>query len=64
VSEKYLRTAQLRERYSCSMMWIERRLRSDPSFPRPRFFGRLRHFALSELEAWEKTQPRKETDAA
>jgi predicted DNA-binding transcriptional regulator AlpA len=59
MSEVYLRTKQLRARYGCSHMWIERRLANDPTFPRPRYFGRLRHYPLSELEAWEQAQMRK-----
>jgi hypothetical protein len=36
----YLTAAQLRERYGgVSHMWIERRLKSDPAFPRPKKFG-------------------------
>ena len=37
-------------------MWIERRIKTDPTFPRPQIFGRLRFFALAEIEAWERKQ--------
>ena len=51
----FLRTRQVQHRYgSCSHMFIERRLASDPTFPRPVFMGRLRFWRLSELEQWEK----------
>jgi predicted DNA-binding transcriptional regulator AlpA len=53
----YLTAAQLRERYGgVSHMWIERRLKSDPAFPRPKKFGgsALRMFALDEIEAYER----------
>src|SRR5262245_34723259 len=47
-------TSAVRERYGgVSDMWIDRRLRSDPSFPKPRYIGRRRYFLLAELEAWE-----------
>jgi predicted DNA-binding transcriptional regulator AlpA len=53
-NELYLRTKQVRARYgNVSHMWIERRLRDDPTFPKPTYFGRMRFFKLSELEAWE-----------
>jgi predicted DNA-binding transcriptional regulator AlpA len=52
---KYIDAAQLCERYGgVSFMWIERRLESDPDFPRPTKFGRLRYFDLAELERWER----------
>jgi predicted DNA-binding transcriptional regulator AlpA len=37
-----------------SHMWLERRLKNDPKFPRPRYFGRLRFFKISELEEYER----------
>jgi predicted DNA-binding transcriptional regulator AlpA len=51
----YLTAMQLRKRYGGrSHMWIERRLLSDPTFPRPAYFGRFRFWALDEIEAWER----------
>jgi predicted DNA-binding transcriptional regulator AlpA len=56
-SDLYLKTKQLRERYGgCSHMFIERRLKNDPSFPRPVYMGRMRFWKLSELESWEAAQ--------
>ena len=47
----------LQRRYGgVSHMWVERRLDTDPSFPRPVFFGRIRFWKLSDLEKWEKAQ--------
>jgi predicted DNA-binding transcriptional regulator AlpA len=49
--------AQLRERYGdVSHMWIERRLKRDPTFPRPVKLGgsSLRMFDLDQLEQWER----------
>ena len=53
--EIFIPTRQVRRRYGDrSHMWIERRLKDDPEFPRPYYFGRLRFFKLSELEAYER----------
>ena len=55
--KRYLTVAQLRERYgNVSHMWIERRLKSDPTFPRPKKFGNsaLRLFDLDEIESYER----------
>jgi hypothetical protein len=35
-------------------MWLVRKLNSDPTFPRPHYFGRLRFFKLAELEDYER----------
>ena len=52
---KYMDAAQLCERYGgVSFMWIERRLETDPDFPRPLKFGRLRYFDIAQLEQWER----------
>jgi predicted DNA-binding transcriptional regulator AlpA len=54
---KYATAAQLRVRYGGrSQMWIYRRLKSDPDFPRPRKFGRLRFWLLSEIEDYERSR--------
>jgi predicted DNA-binding transcriptional regulator AlpA len=55
--KKYLTVAQLRERYGgVSHMWIERRLKGDPEFPRPVKLGSslLRMFDLDEIETYER----------
>jgi predicted DNA-binding transcriptional regulator AlpA len=36
-------------------MWIRRRMQSD-GFPAPTYFGRTRHWRLSEIIAWENEQ--------
>lgn len=38
-----------------STMWIRRRMQSD-GFPAPTYFGRTRHWRLSEIIAWENEQ--------
>lgn len=51
----FLRSAQVRQRYgNVSHMWIERRLKGDPSFPRPTYFGRQRFWRVHELVEWER----------
>jgi hypothetical protein len=54
-SPAYISAAQVLERYGGrSHMWLERRLKNDPRFPRPVKVGRLRFFELSKLEAYER----------
>jgi predicted DNA-binding transcriptional regulator AlpA len=56
-SDVYLKTKQVRVRYGgASHMFIERRLKNDPAFPRPVYMGRIRFWKLSELERWEAAQ--------
>jgi hypothetical protein len=51
----YISAAQLRARYgNVSHMWVERRLQNDPAFPKPIYFGRLRFWAIAELEQYER----------
>jgi predicted DNA-binding transcriptional regulator AlpA len=51
----YLTAVQLRERYGGrSEMWIERIMQRDAKFPRPIYIGRLRFWALDEIEAYER----------
>jgi hypothetical protein len=51
---KFIGVTKLRERWNnCSHMFIERKIRSDPSFPRIYRIGRRRMFALDEIEAYE-----------
>ena len=54
---RFLTTKQLRARWGgCSHMLIERRLKSDPRFPRPMQFGkRWRLWPLDEVEAYERS---------
>ena len=56
--KQYLTAAQLRARYGgVSHMWIERRLRYDPTFPRPVKLGGslIRMWDLAEIGAWERS---------
>jgi predicted DNA-binding transcriptional regulator AlpA len=47
---------ELKARWGCSNMFIERRLRSDPDFPKPLRFTRskIRKFVQAEVEAYEQ----------
>lgn len=56
----FLPIRQIRSRYSVSSMSIWRWLH-DPAvaFPQPVYFGRLRYWRLSDIEAWEKNRPTK-----
>lgn len=49
-------TAQLRARYGgVSHMWVERRLKDDPDFPRPLYIAKRRFWRVGELCVWERT---------
>jgi hypothetical protein len=51
----YISAPQVALRYGgVSHMWLERRLKADPTFPRPSKFGRWRFFKIEELIAWER----------
>ena len=64
-NQEYLSSNQLRARYGGrSHMWVERRLKYDKGFPRPVYFGRLRFWKLSDIEAWERQQATKTHEAA
>jgi predicted DNA-binding transcriptional regulator AlpA len=56
VTKRFLTTAQLRSRWGgCSHMFIERRLASDPAFPKPlKLGGRLRLWDVDQVEAYER----------
>jgi hypothetical protein len=51
----YMSGRQLRDRYGGrSHMWIERRLKDDPNFPRPEYFDPQRFFKICAIEAYER----------
>jgi len=55
--KRYLTFAQLRERWGgVSSMFVERRIREDPDFPKAMRFrgGRIRLFDEEEVEAYER----------
>jgi hypothetical protein len=51
----YLSAPQVLARYGGrSHMWLERKLETEPRFPRPIYFGRLRFFRIADLERYER----------
>jgi predicted DNA-binding transcriptional regulator AlpA len=56
-SENLLTSSRVRARYSdCSDMWLWRRLRDDPHFPRPLIISGRRFWRLADLRRWEASQ--------
>jgi predicted DNA-binding transcriptional regulator AlpA len=57
---KFIPAKRVRERYgSLSAMWLWRRLRDDPTFPRPVTFGtKARFWNVAELDAWDAAHKR------
>jgi predicted DNA-binding transcriptional regulator AlpA len=57
---QFLQAGQLRERWGVSHMFIERRLKNDPTFPTPYKFAdgpsAWRYWRLDEIEAWERAR--------
>ncbi len=52
--KRYLTTKQVQYRYGdVSHMWVERRLRDDPDFPRYVKRGRLRFWREAALDEWD-----------
>lgn len=57
-NERRITSATVREFCGgVSDMWIWRRLKSDPSFPRPVYVGRRRFWLESEMRNWWANQP-------
>jgi predicted DNA-binding transcriptional regulator AlpA len=59
--ELFLTARQVCERYGKSHMWLHRKLRSDPDFPKPIYLGNDRHWRQSELQAYENNCRREPT---
>jgi predicted DNA-binding transcriptional regulator AlpA len=52
--KRYLTGPQVLERYGGrSSMWLWRRTRFDPNFPRPIVIGGRKHFDEDELDAYD-----------
>lgn len=60
-SDRWLGISKVCDRYDCSSMWVERRLKGDPDFPRPTKFGRERRWRLSDLDAYDRTKVKQAT---
>jgi hypothetical protein len=54
-ADTYFPTAAVRRRYGgASHMWVERRLKDDPDFPKPTYFSGRRFWRLGDLIEWER----------
>jgi predicted DNA-binding transcriptional regulator AlpA len=42
-----------------SDMWLHRRLRDDPTFPKPIYIGRRRYWREADIIAWLEAQGKK-----
>jgi hypothetical protein len=52
---KWMSSVQLRQRYGGkSHMWIVRKLKNDPNFPRPVYDGRMQQFSVAEFDAYDR----------
>ena len=52
---KFINVPQLADRWGgISTMTIERKLKLDPDFPKPRRLGRIRIFDIPEIENYER----------
>ena len=50
----FVTAPQLFERWQCSHMLVVARLRDDPEFPKPLYFGRRRRWRLADIEKYER----------
>lgn len=58
-SPDFLPARRVWERYGVTSMTLHRWIADyRMSFPKPHYFGRLRFWKISDLEAWERAQPR------
>jgi predicted DNA-binding transcriptional regulator AlpA len=55
-NSRFISGAQVRARYGgMSRIWLDRRVKKDPTFPRPITFGNSRRYwSLAETEAYER----------
>jgi hypothetical protein len=54
VARQFINVKDLAKRWSCSKMFIERKLRSDPNFPQTFWVGTRRRFDLDDVEEYER----------
>jgi hypothetical protein len=51
----WMTSNQLRARYGGkSHMWIVRKLRNDPDFPKPAYDGRMQIFSVAEFDEYDR----------
>jgi len=51
---RWATSAQVCNRYSRSQMWLWRKLRDDPDFPKPAYDGKRMAFSVPELDAYDR----------
>lgn len=52
----WLTSAQVCARYGgMSKMWLWRRVKDDPKFPKPRYFGRLQMYSVEALNKYDRS---------
>jgi hypothetical protein len=52
---KFIGVPELRERWNdCSHMFVERKIKNDPTLPKVYYIGSRRFFDLDEIEAYER----------
>jgi hypothetical protein len=53
--DRMMPTPEVQRRYGqVSHMWVERRLKGDPTFPRPIYISKRRYWRVADLVAWER----------
>jgi predicted DNA-binding transcriptional regulator AlpA len=53
---KYATAGQVCDRYGGrSDMWLWRKVKDDPAFPKPYYMGRKRLFLIEELDAYDRS---------
>jgi len=58
--DNLLPTPEVQRRYGqVSHMWVERRLKGDPTFPRPIYIAKRRYWRVGDLVMWERGLQRK-----
>ena len=56
--DSYLTKTAVKARYSCSDMWVHRRLADASGFPRPIYIAGRPYWSLCALCAWERSLAR------
>jgi hypothetical protein len=56
VDVKWITSTQVRSRYgNRSAMWVYRKVKFDPAFPKPTYFGRMQMFLVEQLDKYDET---------
>ncbi len=53
--DRMVPTVEVQRRYgNVSHMWVERRIKGDPTFPRPMYIAKRRYWRVADLVNWER----------